>query len=162
MREPNPSLVSASDDLVRRLTELQLCRPQDFQRAKGYVRRLAYDLPAFDSVWIDALVQLRRLTPYQARVLEQGAASELRIGPYVIVDELGRGPHATTYLAKTLERQDRCVVKRLRVAAEDVTECRRRLQLWPRSACEREDRRRCRGFPQCAPRIHSRSSADSV
>ena len=127
MREPTQSLVLASDDLVRRLTELQLCRPQDFQRAKGYVRRLAYDLPAFDSVWIDALVQLRRLTPYQARVLEQGAASELRIGPYVIVDELGRGPHATTYLAKTLERQDRCVVKRLRVAAEDVTECRRRL-----------------------------------
>ena len=127
MREPNPSLVSASDDLVRRLTELQLCRPQDFQRAKGYVRRLAYDLPAFDSVWIDALVQLRRLTPYQARVLEQGAASALRIGPYVIVDELGRGPRATTYLAKTLERQDRCVVKRLRLPAENVTECRRRL-----------------------------------
>ena len=127
MREPTPSPGSASDDLVRRLTELQLCRPQDFLRAKGLVRRLAYDLPAFDSVWIDALVQLRRLTPYQARVLEEGTASELRVGPYVILDALGRGPRATTCLAKSLERQDRCVVKRLRVAAEDVTECRRRL-----------------------------------
>ena len=127
MRELSQSPVSASDDLVRRLTELQLCRPQDFQQAKGYVRRLAYDLPAFDSVWIDALVQLRRLTPYQARVLEQGTASDLRIGPYVIVDELGRGPRATTSLAKSVDRQDRCVVKRLRVAAEGVSECRRRL-----------------------------------
>ena len=127
MREPSQSAVSASDDLIRRLTELQLCRPQDFQRAKGCVRRLAYDLPAFDSVWIDALVQLRRLTPYQARVLEQGTAAELRIGPYVIVDELGRGPRATTYLAKSLERQDRSVVKRLRLPAENVSECRRRL-----------------------------------
>ncbi len=127
MREPTPSPVSASDDLVRRLTELQLCRPQDFQRAKGLVRRLAYDLPAFDSVWIDALVQLRRLTPYQARVLEQGSAAELRVGSLVILDELGRGPRATTCLAKSLERQDRCVVKRLRVPPEDVTECRRRL-----------------------------------
>ena len=127
MRELTQSPVSASDDLVRRLTELQLCRPQDFQRARGYVRRLAYDLPAFDSVWIDALVQLRRLTPYQARVLEEGPAASLRVGPYVILDELGRGPRATTYLAKSLERQDHCVVKRLRVAAEDVTECRRRL-----------------------------------
>ena len=127
MREPTPSPVSASDDLVRRLTDLQLCRPQDFQRAKGFVRRLAYDLPAFDSVWIDALVQLRRLTPYQARVLEQGSAAELRVGSLVILDELGRGPRATTYLAKSLERHDRCVVKRLRVPAEDVTECRRRL-----------------------------------
>ena len=128
MHEHTQSSMSASDDLVRRLTELQLCRPQDFQQAKSYVRRLAYDLPAFDSVWIDALVQLRRLTPYQARVLEQGAASDLRVGPYVIVDELGRGPRATTSLAKSVERQDRCVVKRLRIAAESVTECRRRLR----------------------------------
>ncbi|MEK6261380.1 MAG: protein kinase [Planctomycetota bacterium] len=127
MREPTQSPVSASDDLVRRLTELQLCRPQDFQRAKGYVRRLAYDLPAFDSVWIDALVQLRRLTPYQARVLEEGTSANLRVGPFVILDELGRGPRATTFLAKSLERQDRCVVKRLRVPPEDVAECRRRL-----------------------------------
>ena len=127
VREPTQSPVSASDDLVRRLTELQLCRPQDFQRAKSCVRRLTYDLPAFDSVWIDALVQLRRLTPYQARVLEQGSAAELRVASFVILDELGRGPRGTTYLAKSLERQDRCVVKRLRVPTEDVTECRRRM-----------------------------------
>jgi hypothetical protein len=30
---------------------------------------MATDLPAFDSVWIDALVQMHRLTPFQAQVL---------------------------------------------------------------------------------------------
>ena len=132
MFESRPSLASASDELVQRLTTLQLCRPLDFQRAKGFVRRLAGDLPAFDSVWIDALVQLRRLTPYQARVLEQGAASELRVGPLALVDELGRGPRGTTCLAtrplaKPRDRTGRCVVKRLVIAADDLSESQRRL-----------------------------------
>ena len=132
MFESRPSPASASDELVQRLTALQLCRPQDFQRAKGFVRRLAGDLPAFDSVWIDSLVQLRRLTPYQARVLEQGSASELRVGPFVLVDELGRGPHgmtclATRPLAKTRNRTGRCVVKRLAITAADFSESHRRL-----------------------------------
>ncbi len=130
--ESNPSPASASDELVQTLTALQLCRTQDFQRAKGFVRRLAGDLPAFDSVWIDALVQLRRLTPYQARVIEQAAASELRVGPFVLVDELGRGPRGTTclamrLLAKTSDRSGRCVVKRLVIAANDFPENQRRL-----------------------------------
>ncbi len=132
MFEFSPSPASAADELVQRLTVLQLCRPQDFQRAKGYVRRLAGDLPAFDSVWIDALVQLRRLTPYQARVLEQGFASELRVGPFVLVEELGRGPHgmtclATRPLAKHRDRSGRCVVKRLAIAAGELIEGQRRL-----------------------------------
>ncbi len=132
MFEFSPSPASATDELVQRLTVLQLCRPQDFQRAKGFVRRLAGDLPAFDSVWIDALVQLRRLTPYQARVLEQGSASELRIGPFVLVDELGRGPRGTTCLAtrplaKLHDRSGRSVVKRLTIAGDDFPESHRRL-----------------------------------
>lgn len=124
--DPRSSPALPSDDLVRGLTELQLCRLRDFQQARGLVRRLARDLPPFDSVWIDALVQLRRLTPYQARVLEEGTATELRVGSFVILDELGRGPHARTFLAKRADRSDRCVVKRLRLAIENRTECRRR------------------------------------
>ena len=132
MFEFNSSPTSASDELVQRLTALQLCRPQDFQRAKWFVRRLTGDLPAFDSVWIDALVQSRRLTPYQARVLEQGAASELRIGPFVLVDELGRGPHGTTCLAtrplaKPRDRSGRSVVKRLAIATDEFSVSHRRL-----------------------------------
>ncbi len=129
MLESSASPLAPSDDLVRQLSELQLCRSSDLRRARTFVRRLARDLPAFDSVWVDALVQMRRLTPYQARMLEERASAGLRIGPYVIVDELGRGPHAVTYLARQLDRRERCVVKRLRVPVEQVSECRHRLEL---------------------------------
>jgi eukaryotic-like serine/threonine-protein kinase len=116
-----------SNELVRQLTELRLCRTADFRRARSRVRRLARDLPAFDSVWIDALVQIRRLTPYQARLLETESASQLRIGSYVMVDRLGSGPHATTLLARSLDQNELCALKRLRLNPVRMPECRERL-----------------------------------
>lgn len=104
-----------SAELVRQLTELQLCRATDFRRARGRVRRLSFDLPAFDSVWIDSLVQLRLLTPFQAKLLEQGDANQLRIGSFVIIDELGKTDRGTTHLAMRLHRHDKLVVKRLKI-----------------------------------------------
>ena len=109
-----------SDELVRQLTELQLCHPSDLRRAGGRVRRLAYDLPSFDSVWIDSLVQLRMLTPYQAKQLEQGAAGKLRIGSFVAIDELGHQPFVTTYLAQRLNRRDRCILKCMKVQPDQM------------------------------------------
>jgi eukaryotic-like serine/threonine-protein kinase len=109
-----------SHDLVRQLTELQLCRPDDLKRARGRVRRLSYDLPAFDSVWIDSLVQLRLLTPYQGRMLERGQADQLRIGPFVVIDELGHGRGRATYIAQRLTRRDRRVLKRYAVGPDRI------------------------------------------
>lgn len=60
-----------SSQLVRLLFDLQLVTPRDLRRARGRVRALAADLPAFDTVWLDALVQDSRLTPFQSRLLEQ-------------------------------------------------------------------------------------------
>ena len=125
--ELSQSPVEAPDELVRRLTQLQLCRPSDFRRARACVRRLSRDLPAFDSVWIDALVQLRKLTHHQARLLESGAGDQLLIAGYVVVDKLGHGPHGTTLLAKSPGRNDRTVLKRLQIAMEAVPDCRMRL-----------------------------------
>jgi len=116
-----------SEQLVRQLTELQLCHLRDLHQARGKVRRLSFDLPAFDSVWIDSLVQLRFLTPYQARQLEQGNGDGLRIGAFVAIDELGRSAENSTYLARRLNRRDRCVIKRHRVTADQLEETRRRL-----------------------------------
>ena len=107
-----------SHELVRQLTELQLCRPADLQRARGRVRKLSFDLPAFDSVWIDSLVQLRLLTPYQAKLLEQGFGEELRIGSFVAIDELGRNLRGATYLAQRLNRRDRCIIKRQSIESD--------------------------------------------
>lgn len=115
-------------ELVRQLTELELCRPNDLKRARGRVRQLAYDLTVFDSVWIDSLVQLRLITPYQAKQLEEGRADELRIGSFVAIDELGRSDHGTTLLARRLQKRDRCVVKRQRVEADRLTEVGERMR----------------------------------
>jgi hypothetical protein len=60
------------------------------------VRRLAADLPAFDSVWLDALVQLGRLTPFQVRILESANPHLIAAGPCVLVDQLGHGIHNRT------------------------------------------------------------------
>ena len=113
-----------SEQLVRQLAELQLCGPRDFLRARARVRRLSYDLPAFDSVWIDSLVQLKRLTPYQAHQLEQGQGDRLRVGSLVAIDELGRSPSGATYLARRLNRRDRVVFKRQRVSPDRLPEVR--------------------------------------
>lgn len=78
-----------STQLVRRLAALGLQVPRDLNRCRAHVRRLSRDLPTFDSVWIDALVQGRRLTPYQSNCLESAAPDQLIAGPYVILNRLG-------------------------------------------------------------------------
>jgi serine/threonine protein kinase len=116
-----------SDELVRTLTELQLCRSSDFRRARGRVRRLASDLPAFDSVWIDSLVQLRLLTPYQAAQLESGKSEQLRIGPFVAVDCLAKSANQETLLSKRLNDRAMYVLKRIRVSSDQVDDLRKRM-----------------------------------
>ncbi|MEX0724716.1 MAG: serine/threonine-protein kinase [Planctomycetaceae bacterium] len=109
-----------SKHLVSLLNDLGLCAARDLRRCRGRVRRLARDLPAFDSVWIDALVQARRLTPFQAQMLESDHPESLKVGPCVIVERLGTGISSETYLAEITARHERCVLKRMRVAAEQL------------------------------------------
>lgn len=118
-----------SEQLVRQLTELQLCQPSDLRRARGRVKRLASDLPAFDSVWIDSLVQLRLLTPYQARQLEIGRGDSLRVGSFVTIDELGRSQRGCTLLVRRLDRRERCVIKRQLVEIECASELHREMTI---------------------------------
>lgn len=110
---PAAMLEPPSPELLQRLHDWQLCRPSDVRRARRFVRRLAYDLPAFDSVWIDALVQLGRLTPYQARVLESDCPENLRIGPLILLDELGRSAWGRTWLARMAADRSLRVVKQI-------------------------------------------------
>ncbi|MBM4076922.1 MAG: hypothetical protein FJ267_14935, partial [Planctomycetes bacterium] len=101
------NLASPSDDLVERLTSLQLCRLQDLHRVQSVVQRLAVDLPLFDSVWIDGLVQIGILTPFQGRLLQENHEQSLRIGPCVLVDVLSRNQTSSTYLARHRIRTER-------------------------------------------------------
>lgn len=82
-----------SESLLRRLqaegfgtrAELEACAP--------FVRNLAHDLPDFDSVWLDAMVQLRILTPWQADQLLEHPEEPLTVGPCLRHTKLGSATH---------------------------------------------------------------------
>ncbi len=74
------------------------------------MRRLARDLPAFESVWVDALVQRRRLTPFQARWLTSPCPQRLILGPCALVDRLWSEGDVTSYLARRRGTAERCTV----------------------------------------------------
>lgn len=76
-----------SQSLLQSLQSLHLATVADLRVCEKYTRQLVVDLPAFDSVWIDALVQGGRITPFQGRLLAQDATL-LRVGSYVLVDRL--------------------------------------------------------------------------
>lgn len=67
------------------------------RRARG---RASRELARFESAWLDALVQLRALTPYQAAALRAGRAESLRVGPHVIYDRAPGSRLVPTYRAR--------------------------------------------------------------
>jgi hypothetical protein len=101
---PSPQLAAA-------LLELKLCTAADLKRCRKRVRWLARDVPAFDSIWIDALLQLGKLTPFQAELLEAAEHQKLCVGPCVLIELLGQGTDAKTYLARRREGVERLVLK---------------------------------------------------
>ena len=109
-----------SKQLQRLLSDLKLCSAKDLRRCRRRIRRLAPDLPAFDSIWIDALVQARKLTSFQAKVLESKHPERLRVGPCLLVDRLGKGLTAETFLARRLDGNERCVLKQIEFSSETV------------------------------------------
>ncbi|MCP4783789.1 MAG: hypothetical protein GY903_19710 [Fuerstiella sp.] len=100
---------SPSDNLLQLISELQLCDQQDVAACEATVRLLCRDLPDFDSVWIDALAQRRVLTPWQADVLQSPDPHQLRVGPYVLTEQLGNN----TFLGRKIDSHDTVVVYRL-------------------------------------------------
>lgn len=118
-----------SDALVAGLAQLGLCRAADWRRARSRVRKLARDLPAFDSVWIDALVTLGLLSPFQARMVEDGRLADLEVGPCILIDQLGHSRINQTWLARNRAQGDRCVVKRIPLPPENSEAALKRLEL---------------------------------
>jgi len=104
-------LEPVSEHLRELLLELNLCSHGDLRRCRRLVRRLTFNLPAFDSVWLDALVQMQRLTPFQARMLASSRPRTLEIGPCVAIDRLGGGHRGQTFLARPRDGREKCVAK---------------------------------------------------
>ena len=96
----------------------KLCSQRDVQGCISRVKKLSADFPAFDSVWLDALVQTRKLTAFQVQSIETDNIQDLRIGPFVVVDRLGRGPNGDTFLANRLAAKELVAIKRVFVPPE--------------------------------------------
>lgn len=109
-----------SSSLLKTLSTLRLCSPRDLRRCRGYVRRLTRDLPAFDSIWIDALVQSRRLTAFQGQYLEASHGDRLQVGPCLLLERLGGTATAETFLARRRDAEEVCVLKLTSAAPEQL------------------------------------------
>lgn len=98
-----------SDRLVEILTDQKLCTRAELIHCEPYVRRLCHDLPDFDSVWLDALVQQRLLTAWQADQLQIEDADSITIGRFQRQRVLGQ----STYLATDEKRRQQFVLRQL-------------------------------------------------
>lgn len=100
-----------SKQLLALLQKTELCTPRDLRRCRARVQRLTHDLPVFDSVWIDALLQARKVTPFQARLLDSRRADQLLVGPCLLLDRLGGGNRGETFLARHRSTRQTCMLK---------------------------------------------------
>lgn len=92
--------------LVAMLERLGLATAGQVARMGRRVRRLARDLPRFESVWVDALAQTRVLTPFQAAEINAGRGESLRIGPYVLCERLPTPCYVPCYRAIRLDSRE--------------------------------------------------------
>ena len=69
---------------------------------RGRVRRLTRDLPRFESVWLDALVQARVVTRFQATEINAGRGAGLQVGPFVLCQPVGRPGYGSTHRARDI------------------------------------------------------------
>jgi hypothetical protein len=96
-----------SDQLIQLLTDQKLCTQAELDHCEPHVRRLCQDLPDFDSVWLDALVQQRFLTAWQADQLQTDEAHTVVIGRFQRQRALGRA----TWLATDEKRVHQYVLR---------------------------------------------------
>ena len=90
-------------ELVAMLERLGLADAAQVERMGRRVRRLARDLPRFESVWVDALCQARILTPFQAAEINDGRGPLLRVGSFVLDQRLAHPYYATCYRARNVQ-----------------------------------------------------------
>ena len=104
----------ASRDLIDKLEQFTSVRERDLSRCAAYVRLLNRDLPMFDSIWLDALVQRRLLTPFQADSLSERREEFLRVGEYLLVDQLQQNQVHFRYLAQHAQTKKRFLIDEYR------------------------------------------------
>ncbi|MFM7055611.1 MAG: serine/threonine protein kinase [Planctomycetota bacterium] len=107
-----------SDRLPKLLRDQGLSDCARWSDCEPIVRQLARDLPDFDSVWLDALVQLQLLTGWQAAQLQLDPPGRLVIGNRQLRDALG----SSTFLASEKHARSLQVMRRVAAPAERARE----------------------------------------
>jgi serine/threonine protein kinase len=105
------------DNLIELLQRLGLATRQQVEAVAGRVRRLAGDLPLFESVWVDALSQARVLTPFQAAEINAGRGDSLLVGPYLLLRGLASNGLGQCFVAR--HAQTGRFVRLLRASCQD-------------------------------------------
>lgn len=100
---------SPSERLIQLLTSTGLCTRPELDSCEPIVRQLCHDLPDFDSVWLDALVQRGFLTPWQAERVVEDRVDQIQVGRFLCLQAIGR----STLLAKERRRGTTFVLRSL-------------------------------------------------
>src|SRR3954466_4940285 len=90
-------------ELTDLLARLHLATIDQVRSVRRRARRLAGELPLYDAIWIDALVQAKLLTPFQANEIAAGRGEKLSVGPFVILRRLQRLGFADCFLATEVD-----------------------------------------------------------
>ncbi|WP_339742886.1 protein kinase [uncultured Rubinisphaera sp.] len=109
-----------SRDLITRLEQYTTCRERDVLSCRSIVHALSRDLPAFDSIWLDALVQRRKLTSFQAEALANHQEERLRVGSYFVIDLIQNDHVQKRYLAQSVETKKFFYLDTFTVEAQDA------------------------------------------
>ena len=96
-----------SKDLIRKLEQFTATRERDLAGCRASVRLLSRDLPTFDTIWLDALVQRRTLTPFQADRIARGDEESLKVGEYFLIDKIHQEQVHVRYLAQHVQTKKR-------------------------------------------------------
>jgi len=103
-----PEMPSA--ELLTLLDRLGLATADQVQGVRRRAKALARNLPLFDSVWVDALVQADLITPYQATQINAGRGDALAAGPFVLLHPRSELGYATLFDARRIESRRRASV----------------------------------------------------
>jgi serine/threonine-protein kinase len=90
-------------DLIELVERLKLASADNVRGVYPLVQKLAGDLPLFSTLWVDALVVAKRLTPFQGMEINAGRGEHLQMGSYILVAPLLDVGYADYYRARHIE-----------------------------------------------------------
>jgi hypothetical protein len=158
-------------DLFETLTGLGLATAGDFALARRRVRRLAGKSAMFDSVWVDALVQVRAISLFQAAAINRGEAQRLVIGPFAVIEPICPLGSFGVYRARQIDTHIPFRLLTAEVGPEFVESARERLEQLVRAAGQLEapgiaPLLRCgaadRSVWGAHPQVHGQTASDFV